>query len=202
MSENRQLQESVKRAMAAFRDKQAAQALQDMRKDVARSEERVVDFVCACSGAPFHVRFARTSTAERFRISAIVRGGQPRQEPAPSSSWVNSEPAPSANFDLAELDLSDWVCPWCQVSKMTGPFSFVHCGSCGGLVCGGRTSTRPNGKGWFVCHDRCGHEGQTGGTLKRVEGQEQSRMRLPRRSEPPKLPSNNTPRLPGPQKWR
>ena len=200
MSENRQLQESVKRAMAALRDKQAAQALQDMRKDIARSEERVVDFVCACSGAPFHVRFARASTVERFRIAAIVRGGQPRQEPAPSSNWVNSEPAPSASFDLGELDLSGWECPWCQVSKMTGPFSFVHCNSCRGLVCGGRAYTMPNGKGWFVCQDRCGDEGEMVPKLKRVDGQEQSRKRLHRPSVPPKLPANNTPRLSGPRK--
>lgn len=87
MSDNRQLQESMKRALTALRDHQVGKALEDMRKDIAGPQERVIAFVCACSGAPFHVRFTRANPVERFTIAAIERDGQRRQEPPRSSVW-------------------------------------------------------------------------------------------------------------------
>lgn len=198
MSDNKQLQESMKRALSAIRDHQVGKVLGDMRKDIAGPEERVVDFVCACSGAPFHVRFTRPSPAERFTIAGIERGGQPRQEPQPSSFWTAGKATASrASFDVAEFDMSGWSCPWCQAAKGIVPFTFVHCGSCDDLVCTGRTSMLPNGRSWFVCHDRCGTQGMTRGTLKRMDGQEpRSRKGLPAANEKSKLSGTTTPRLP------
>lgn len=197
MSDNKQLQESMKRALSAIRDHQVGKVLGDMRKDISGPQERVIDFVCACSGAPFHVRFTRASPAERFTIASIERDGQPRQAGQPSTFWAGSAAPPSASFDVTEFDVSGWTCPWCQATKGTVPYSFVRCAKCNELACTGRTSMLPNGKGWFACHDRCGSEGVTGEPMKRVDGREQqSRKRLPPASEPPKLSGTTTPRLP------
>lgn len=202
MSDNKQHQESMKRALTAIRDQQVGKVLGDMRKGIAGPEERVIDFVCARSGAPFQVRFTRPSPVERFTIARIERGGQIRREPQPSSFSAGSAAGPSASFDIAEFDLSGWTCPWCQATKGTVPYSFVRCAECNELVCTGRTSMLPNGKGWFACHDRCGSEGVTGGPIKKVDGreQQQSRKRLPAASETPKLSGTTTPRLSGPRR--
>jgi hypothetical protein len=202
MNDKKQLQEAVSRGLAVSRKNEMAKQLDAMRRELAvRPEERIVDFACAYSGAPFHVRFSRTSPAERFAVAAIVRGGQPRQNSQMPSTWPGSASAPSASFDIAEFDLSGWECPWCQASKMTKPHSFVHCGDCGDLVCTGRSSVLPNGKCWFSCQPRCGKESVTGPRLTRLGASEQrGQTSLPKAPSTPKLSTNAAPRLSGPRK--
>ncbi len=144
---------------------------------------RVLTFRCAKTAKKFMVLYSRDNPVHQFRIHAVlpqeeVRVAE-RSEPAKKAEPVASPPLEreenspsqtSANvarsFNALEFDHSGWYCPWCNYARFEeAKFTFIKCGTCGELVCGGGIIEIPNGPATFKCHDGC-----TGGGRLKSDG--------------------------------
>ncbi len=76
------------------------------------------------------------------------------------------------SFDIKDFDFTGWYCPCCGYGKGQLVHSrFVHCGTCGEYVCGGKIRQMPNGTYHFSCHSRCRGGGVLGqGTMTSLSG--------------------------------
>jgi hypothetical protein len=76
------------------------------------------------------------------------------------------------SFDIKDFDFAGWYCPCCGYGKGQIVHSrFVHCGTCGEYVCGGKIRQMPNGTYHFSCHSRCRGGGVLGqGTMTSLSG--------------------------------
>lgn len=123
-------------------------------------EERLVSFVCATTGRPFRVRFARAAGVGKFKVAAVEKIGEDARAPGFwdrvfGGSAPQAPPEEAQDLDTSELDLSGWRCAWCDAKD-----TFVLC-TCGSLVCRGKTRRTAEGDDLFVCHDGCGRSGIT-----------------------------------------
>jgi len=147
MSENRQLQEAVKQALASARKNEMTRQLDAMRRELAApaQEQRIIRFTCAVTGRKFAAIYKRNAPGDLFRVAAIEPGPASGHGQASSATPASSE----QTFALAEFDQSGWRCPWCEARAF-----LVNCG-CGDNICQGRSRTLPNGDRYFTCHDHC-----------------------------------------------
>jgi hypothetical protein len=148
MSDNRQLQEAVSRALAASRKNEIAKQLDSMRRELAvpQDERRVMRFACAVTGRKFAVVYKRASPAERFRIAAIETDPVPAQARGSRTGAASSLQA----HGPGDFDHTGWRCPYCSADWWV-----VQC-RCGDNICKGRTVRLDFGREYFRCHDGCG----------------------------------------------
>ena len=152
-----------KKAQLASRQNGFAQKVQALRVATGKIESRRVYFRCACTSGGFYADFERMNPAERFRIARIERETPAAQAATPAGvagGFGLARRRADTAFDYQEFDTSGWHCPWCNIGGI-----FVHCCSCGENVCQGKTTVRPDGKEWFICHPGCG----TAGTLTQTD---------------------------------
>lgn len=147
MSESREMQNAVKRALASAHKNELARQLGAMRREIAapKEEERIIRFACAVTGKKFTATYKRGAPGDLFRIAAI----EPGSAPGHGEARTQDPAAPLQTFALAEFDQTGWRCPWCSAGNYV-----VGCG-CGDNVCNGRTRPLPDGERLFTCHDGC-----------------------------------------------
>ncbi|WP_409562732.1 hypothetical protein [Hyphomicrobium sp. MC8b] len=146
MSENRQLQDAVQRALAVSRKSEVAKQLDGMRKELAaaKEERRVMRFACAVTGRKFAVVYKRGAAEERFRIAAVETDAARGQDAGSQGACAQQA------YQSGDFDHSGWRCPYCSVDSWV-----VKC-RCGDNICTGRTIKLAGGAEYFRCHDCCG----------------------------------------------
>jgi hypothetical protein len=147
MSQSRELQQAVKRAVAAAHKNEMARQLDAMRREISapKEDQRIIRFACAVTGKKFAVVYKRGGPADLYRIATVESDSTPAHAGAPPQEPVTA----LQTFALTEFDQTGWRCPWCSAGNFV-----VNCG-CGDNVCNGRTRTLPNGDRQFTCHDAC-----------------------------------------------
>jgi hypothetical protein len=125
-------------------------ALRSMQKGQPQAPAALPDrielnFGCAVMDEPFAVTFEHNpkSGDERYFITGVrtaFPSGAAGQGKAPASPQVS----------IYSLDHRSLVCPRCMASDFP-----IRCGTCGRLMCDGRTVTR-EGRRFFRCSDSCG----------------------------------------------
>jgi hypothetical protein len=116
------------------------------------------DYLCAKKAKPFVVAFERANRAGSPYFIEAIRYGHAAEGPAAETA------AAFLNVPAARLNFQRFQCPHCRSAN------FVRCGTCGRLVCQGRTKD-----GIFRCADDCGAEGRIEGALEAIGGQENMR---------------------------
>jgi hypothetical protein len=114
-------------------------------------DQVTVTFHCGQDGRPFRAVLQRERPSDRYRVLKILEGAA-FVAAAPESSPSRASPTlPRLASD--ETDWSAWFCPFCEHGKHAFG-TFVNCGGCGWLVCGGRIYRSGDGIETYECPNK------------------------------------------------
>jgi len=144
---------------------------QSSHGEATMAEQRMVQFRCAETGKLFFVFFVKQSPSHTFQVVSVSRERSAPSRVSQDHSLQNSSRT-ETSFDASDFDWTDWFCPYCGHKD-----TFVKCGQCQEVVCGGRVRELQDGTKSYACHDGCGSTGKIEGHIESYKGSREQTSR-------------------------